>query len=45
MKPITFDHEYNGLESVTKALEDLSARKVWGKAVVMVEDVLKIAML
>ncbi|KAJ8070124.1 hypothetical protein OCU04_000517 [Sclerotinia nivalis] len=39
VKPIVFGHKYNGLESVVKALEDLSARKVWGKEVVMVEGV------
>lgn len=28
---------YPGLESVPKALDDLAARKVWGKAVVEIQ--------
>lgn len=38
VKPTVFNRKYRGLESVVKALQDLSARRVWGKAVVTVED-------
>ena len=38
IKPVVFDEEYSGLESVPRALEDLEERKVWGKAVVQVDD-------
>lgn len=34
IKPTVFDEEYRGLESVSRAMFDLSNRKVWGKAVV-----------
>ena len=34
IKPVIYDTQYSGLESVPRALEDLAARKVWGKAVV-----------
>jgi NADPH2:quinone reductase len=29
---------YRGLESVPRAMEDLAARKVWGKAVVEIQS-------
>lgn len=38
LKPMLFDREYRGLESVVSAMKDLSQRKVWGKAVVLVEQ-------
>jgi len=38
VKPTVFDREYRGLESVVDAMKDLSARKVWGKAIVLLED-------
>jgi NADPH2:quinone reductase len=37
LKPTIFDQEYKGLENVVPAMKDLSARKVWGKAVVMID--------
>ena len=36
LKPTVFDTEYNGLDNVVRALEDLSARRVWGKAVIRI---------
>jgi hypothetical protein len=36
LNPTVFENEYRGLESVVKAMEDLAARKVWGKAVVLI---------
>ncbi len=33
-----YDEEYKGLESVPRALKDLEDRKVWGKAVVQVDE-------
>jgi NADPH2:quinone reductase len=38
LKPAVFDNQYLGLESVVPALKDLSGRKVWGKAVVFIEE-------
>jgi NADPH2:quinone reductase len=35
--PVVFDKEYKGLEGVVEALEDMEARKVWGRAVVTLE--------
>ena len=37
LKPTVFETEYRGLESVVTAIKDLAARKVWGKAVVLIE--------
>ncbi len=34
---------YTGLESVPKALEELAARKVWGKAVVEIQSPAKLS--
>lgn len=36
LKPTIFDKEYRGLESVIQAMKDMRERKVWGKAVVLV---------
>jgi NADPH:quinone reductase len=33
IKPVVYG-TYNGLKSVPEALDDLAARKVWGKAVI-----------
>ncbi|KAK1981623.1 zeta-crystallin [Colletotrichum cereale] len=33
--PIVYEMEYNGLEQVPRALKDMTDRKVWGKAVVI----------
>jgi NADPH:quinone reductase len=38
LKPMVYDCEYNGLESVVPAMKDLAARKVWGKAVVLLHN-------
>jgi NADPH2:quinone reductase len=35
--PTVYDGKYKGLESVAVAMKDLSARKVWGKAVVSID--------
>jgi NADPH2:quinone reductase len=37
LKPTVFHGEYRGLESVVVAMKDLSARRVWGKAVVLMD--------
>lgn len=37
LRPTVFDLEYRGLESVVLAMNDLSDRRVWGKAVVTVD--------
>jgi len=37
LKPTIFDREYKSLQSVVPAMKDLSARKVWGKAVILLE--------
>ncbi|KAE9366987.1 quinone oxidoreductase [Stipitochalara longipes BDJ] len=38
LRPTVFDCNYRGLESVVSAMKDLQARKVWGKAVVLLES-------
>ncbi|KAN0091976.1 quinone oxidoreductase [Hyaloscypha variabilis] len=38
LRPTVFDCNYRGLESVTTAMKDLQARKIWGKAVVLLES-------
>ncbi|KAG9236455.1 quinone oxidoreductase [Amylocarpus encephaloides] len=38
VKPVVFDRQYKGLESVVPALKDLSERKVWGKAVIQADS-------
>ncbi|KAK9426082.1 putative Enoyl reductase (ER) domain-containing protein [Seiridium unicorne] len=37
IKPTIYDATYPGLESVPQALEDISSRRVWGKAVIRLE--------
>ncbi|PGH23718.1 hypothetical protein AJ80_02146 [Polytolypa hystricis UAMH7299] len=37
VKPIIFEKKYHGLENVRTAMEDLQARKVYGKAVIRVK--------
>lgn len=37
LKPTVYDRQYKGLESVKAAMKDLQARKVWGKAVVLLD--------
>lgn len=36
--PVVYDTIYHGLECVPRALNDLNTRKVWGKAVITVDD-------
>ncbi|KAG4442098.1 hypothetical protein IFR05_002435, partial [Cadophora sp. M221] len=36
-KPTVYDVEYRGLESVVRAMRDLESRKVWGKAVIVMD--------
>lgn len=38
LKPLLYDKEYNGLETVGEALQDLEDRKTWGKGVVRVRQ-------
>lgn len=35
LRPTVFERKYQGLESAVQAMKDLEARKVWGKAVVL----------
>ncbi|CZT09682.1 related to quinone reductase [Rhynchosporium graminicola] len=37
LKPSVYKKEYRGLESVVHAMKDLESRKVWGKAVIVME--------
>jgi NADPH2:quinone reductase len=37
LKPTIFEKEYRGLESVATAMQDVAARKVWGKAVILID--------
>jgi NADPH2:quinone reductase len=39
LKPILFDKEYNGLETVSQALQDLEGRLTWGKGVIRIKQV------
>ncbi|KAF6804105.1 NAD-binding rossmann-fold containing protein [Colletotrichum sojae] len=36
VRPVVYEPDYNGLESVKQALKDMVARKIWGKAVVSI---------
>ncbi|CAN9228821.1 unnamed protein product [Alternaria alternata] len=38
IRPIIYKEEYAGLEMVSKALEDVKARKAWGRSVVRICD-------
>lgn len=38
IKPTVFEREYLGLEMVAKAMYDMANRKVWGKAVIVVDE-------
>ncbi|CAO1634696.1 unnamed protein product [Jaminaea pallidilutea] len=38
VQPTIYNKQYKGLESLAEALQDLSQRKTWGKAVVRVRD-------
>ncbi|KAH7379712.1 quinone oxidoreductase [Cadophora sp. MPI-SDFR-AT-0126] len=37
LRPTVYAKEYRGLESVVRAMKDLEGRKVWGKAVIVLE--------
>jgi NADPH2:quinone reductase len=41
IKPVVYNKEYKGLDKVIEALEDMEARKVWGRAVVTLETATK----
>lgn len=36
IRPVIYKEDYRGLEAVSRALEDVKARKAWGRAVVRV---------
>ncbi|KAL2881206.1 hypothetical protein SGCOL_003497 [Colletotrichum sp. CLE4] len=38
IRPVIYHVEYPGLESVPRALKDMTGRKIWGKAVVTLDD-------
>ncbi|OAA62783.1 quinone oxidoreductase [Niveomyces insectorum RCEF 264] len=38
VQPVVYDRAYRGLDAVKTALQDITDRKVWGKAVVLVDD-------
>ncbi len=38
LRPSVYDKKYNGLESVVTAMKDLADRKVWGKAVIRINE-------
>ena len=40
LRPTVYDEEYRGLDSVVRAMKDLEARRVWGKAVIVMEHYL-----
>jgi NADPH2:quinone reductase len=35
IQPTVFDKKYEGLSSIPSAMNDLAARKIWGKAVIL----------
>jgi NADPH2:quinone reductase len=38
LRPTVYEQEYIGLDSVKRAMKDLQARKVWGKAVIRLDS-------
>lgn len=34
VKPVVYEKKYRGLENVRTAMEDLQARKIYGKAII-----------
>jgi NADPH:quinone reductase len=38
LKGTVYDKKYQGLKDVSKAMEDVAARKVWGKAIIDLES-------
>lgn len=37
IKPVIYREKYVGLESIPRAMEDLKARKTWGRAIVTID--------
>ena len=37
IKPVIYKEEYVGLECVPRAMDDLKARKTWGRAIVTID--------
>ncbi|OBT55067.1 hypothetical protein VE04_04524 [Pseudogymnoascus sp. 24MN13] len=38
VKPTVYDGDFKGLESIPRAMQDMADRKVWGKAVITLDD-------
>lgn len=38
IKPVIYDAEYRGLESVSRALEDAKEHRAWGRAVLRINE-------
>jgi NADPH2:quinone reductase len=38
LRPTVFDRKYSGLSQVPSAMNDLAARKTWGKCVITLDD-------
>ena len=38
IKPVVYERVYSGLKDVGKVFEDMEARRVWGRAVVGLDD-------
>lgn len=38
IKPVIYPTEYRGLEELPKALEDLRSKKVWGRAILRINE-------
>jgi len=38
IKPVVYDQPYQGFQDVSRALQDMEERKVWGRAVVTIVD-------
>ncbi|KFY33576.1 hypothetical protein V494_07495 [Pseudogymnoascus sp. VKM F-4513 (FW-928)] len=43
IKPTVYDGDFKGLESVPHAMQEMADRKVWGKAVINLDDVGQVA--
>lgn len=38
IQPTVYEKKYQGLNSIVSAMHDLASRKVWGKAVISLEE-------
>lgn len=38
IRPCVYEHVYNSLSSVPNAMNDLAARKIWGKGVITIGE-------